>query len=75
MKAAKFEVGQVVMWHRSKHGSKCDVPFVVLEVTLEGIDEPFYRIDRKNFLAEHMLRPLTAKEANVCTCGLCAGTP
>jgi hypothetical protein len=62
MTEPKYRVGQVVMWHRSKHGSKRDMPFAVLEVTTEGIDEPFYRIDRKNFLAEHMLRPLNDEE-------------
>lgn len=60
---AKFKVGQVVMWQSRKR----KFPILVLEIIetkAEGLPGEFsYRIDRTNWLAEHMLRPLTKEEA------------
>jgi hypothetical protein len=58
----KFEVGQVVMWNRGK-SKKRDTALTILEVIDEGELGSFYRIDRKNCLAEHMLRALTGQES------------
>ena len=57
----RFKVGQVVMWHRSKHGKKRDVPLQILaETNVEGVY--FYQINKRNWLAEHMLRELSEGE-------------
>jgi hypothetical protein len=58
--AQKFKVGQVVIWERSK--GRRPMPFIVLEVEPGPGGEAFYQIDRKNCLAQHMLRPLTESE-------------
>lgn len=56
MSEPKFAVGQVVIFKGKK-----ELPVKILEVTEEG-GEHFYRIDRKNFLHEPMLRALYAPE-------------
>jgi hypothetical protein len=62
----KFKVGQVVMWKRGKvhplsARGRRDMPLQIIEVIRDSGDW-FYRIDRKNCLAESMLRELTAVE-------------
>lgn len=59
---AKFAKGQVVMYDR---GAKRPFPVLILEVIepREFQGSFFYRYDRRNALAESMLRPLTAEEA------------
>jgi hypothetical protein len=53
----KFKVGQIVVMKSLKK----QLPFRVLEVhEFEG--EYFYRWDRKNHAAEHMIRELTDEE-------------
>jgi hypothetical protein len=62
MSKPKFKVGQVLMFDR---GKKRGIPVKVLEILNDPGNIPpgvFYRIDGKNFLAEHMVRELTPKE-------------
>lgn len=53
----KFKVGQIVVMKSVKR----QLPFRILGTVLEG-GEWYYRWDRKNHAAEHMLRELTAEE-------------
>jgi hypothetical protein len=56
---ARFRVGQVVMFPRE---GKLSLPVTILEVMeTDGVN--FYRIDRKNYLSEGMLRELTMLES------------
>lgn len=51
-----YKVGQVVIFKGKK-----EIPLKILEITeIDG--ESFYRINRKNFLHEPMLRALNAEE-------------
>lgn len=54
----KFKVGQVLMYDRAK---KRGIPVKVLQI-VNGEHGFFYRIDRKNCVAEHMVRELTPEE-------------
>jgi len=58
MPEPKFKVDQVVMFNR---GKKRPLALTVLEVT-EDHGTYFYRVDRRNCLAESMLRALDEKE-------------
>lgn len=57
--AAKFKVGQVVIYER---GKKRDIPVKILEV-VEMDGAFFYRFDRKNCFDENMVRAQTPEEA------------
>lgn len=53
----EYKIGQVVMLR----SLKAALPFKVLGMIYEH-DEWYYRWDRKNYAAEHMIRELTLEE-------------
>ena len=52
----KFKVGQIVVMNSTKK----QIPFRIQDVIWEG--EWFYKWNRKNAAAEHMIRALTDEE-------------
>lgn len=55
--APRFKVGQIVVMK----SVRMKVPFRILEITCRA-GEWFYRFNRNNWAAEHMLRDQTAEE-------------
>lgn len=55
----KFKVGQIVMFDR---GKKRGIPLKILEVINDDEFGVAYRVDKRNYLAESMIRALTDEE-------------